>query len=612
MDGYSSLRERAHSFLERAGAPQPPAAFLEAVFGARAGAPAAHELLARLLEQHLAQDGRFVRQDDGSWGLRTWAHQRAGLRATEYVAIHVQTTGPRPERHRISEVAAVRLREGRAAETFTSVVNPGRAIPRYAREYSGLSEERVERAPQLAEILDGLRAFVADAVPVGHNLPRHLAFLGYETAWHGRSPFACDGIDTVAVAARLFPRLKQPTLERLCRKLGVQPPGSRRALDVALALGRLWDRLVDLLMMEGLRSVGELLAWLGAPARGAIQAALEALPEAPGVYYLLSAANEVLYVGKARNLRRRVPAHFRQASAYLHGADGLPEQTAAITHERTGSEFEAVLLEAREIDLLRPRYNVQRAVRQRRPYIRVDQGPFPRAMAVPEVEADGALYFGPYRSATAVRELLDALHDVFHLASCRRALPPGPKRRPKPPCLRLGLGLCPAPCTGLLPVEAYAPNVAAALAFLREGPDAPEVQAFVSPPRRKTLPVHRPLDGTLAGADVVMAYPSVEPAHMELFFVRSGRLLHRERLPLDLPPDEAQLVRRIETVFARAPHAAHCIFPEELREVRVILRWLALHHGEPEIIPVLAPGDAACRVAEVLRRAGYPAAGAAG
>ncbi len=604
MDGYSSLRERAHSFLERAGTPQPPAAFLEAVFGARAGTPAAHELLVHLLEQHLAQDGRFVRQDDGSWSLRAWTRQRAGLRATTYVAIHVQTTGPRPERHRISEVAAIRLREGKPAETFTSVVNPGRAIPRYAREYSGLSEERVERAPQLADLLDDLRTFVADAVPVGHNLPRHLAFLGYETAWHGRSPFMCEGIDTVAVAARLFPRLKQPTVERLCRKLGVQPPGSRRALDVALALGRLWDRLLDLLTMEGLQSVGELLAWLGAPARGAIQAALEALPEAPGVYYLLSAANEVLYVGKARNLRRRVPAHFRQASAYLHGADGLPEQTAAITYERTGSEFAAVLLEAREIDRLRPRYNVQRVVRPRRPYIRVDQGPFPRATAAPEVEADGALYFGPYRSATAVRELLDALHDVFHLASCRRALPPNPTRRPKPPCIRLGLGLCPAPCTGLLPVEAYAPNVAAALAFLREGPDAPEVQAFLSPPQRKALPGHRPLDGTLAGTDVVMAYPSVEPEHAELFFVRSGRLLHQERLPLRPLPEVEQLAWRVGSVFSQAPRATQRISPEELRAVRVILRWLALHHGEPEIIAVLAPDDAACKVAAVLRRVG--------
>ncbi|MER3486517.1 MAG: hypothetical protein C4345_11660 [Chloroflexota bacterium] len=234
-------------------------------------------------------------------------------------------------------------------------------------------------------------------------------------------------------------------MERLCRKLGVQPPGSRRALDVALALGRLWDRLLDLLTMEGLQSVGELLRWLGAPARGAIQAALEALPAAPGVYYLLGTAGDVLYVGKARNLRRRVSAHFRQASAYLHGADGLPEQTAAIKYERTGSEFEAVLLEAREIDRLHPRYNVQRAVRQRRPYIRVDQGPFPRAAPAAEVEADGALYFGPYRSTTAVRELVDALHDVFHLASCRRALPPNQRRRPKPPCIRLGLGLCPAP-----------------------------------------------------------------------------------------------------------------------------------------------------------------------
>jgi|DewCreStandDraft_1066081.scaffolds.fasta_scaffold00369_8 DNA polymerase-3 subunit epsilon len=600
MDGYSHLRERVYNILEQAGTPQPATAFLEAVFGASAGAPAARELLARLLEEQLAQDSRFVRQADGRWGLRAWTLQESGLRAIEYVILHVQTTGPRPERHRISEVAAVRLREGRPAETFTTVVNPGRTIPRYAREYSGLSEERVEHAPQLAEILDELRAFVADALPVGHNLPRHLAFLSYETAWHGRSPFAGMGIDTVAVATRLFPRLKQPTVERLCRKLGVQPPGSRRALDIARALARAWDRLLDLLVMEGLHSVGELLAWLGTAPGRTLQTALESLPDAPGVYYLTDASGEVLYVGKARNLRRRVPAHFRQASAYLHGADGLPEQTAAITFQQTGSEFEALLLEAREIDRLQPRYNVQRVVRQRHPYIRVDRGPFPRAVPASEIYADGALYFGPYRSGAAVRELLEALHDVFHLASCRRTLPPRPQRRPKPPCIRLGMGLCPAPCTGLLPVEAYAPNVAAALAFLREGPDAPAVQAFLSPPQRMALPRHRPLDGTLAGADVVLVYPAAEPGHADLYFVRSGRLLHQERVARTQPLDHAHLAELIARVFAQAPLPRHHISPQELRDVRVILHWLAWHQGEPEIIPVSSPGEAACAVACAL------------
>lgn len=175
------------------------------------------------------------------------------------------------------------------------------------------------------------------------------------------------------------------------------------------------------------------------------------LPLTPGVYIYKDAAGRILYVGKARALRRRVLSYFRE--------EGLPAKTAAMLRHAatvetlsTTTEKEALLLEASLIKKHRPRYNIVLRDDKQYALFRVSaRNPFPRLEITRSVRRDGARYFGPFTSAAAARETWKLLHKAFPLRRCGdRAM-----RNRMRPCLYHHMGQCPAPCMGHVTPEAY-------------------------------------------------------------------------------------------------------------------------------------------------------------
>lgn len=177
------------------------------------------------------------------------------------------------------------------------------------------------------------------------------------------------------------------------------------------------------------------------------------IPTTPGVYLYRDKENQVIYVGKARNLRKRVLSYFRDKSALT------PKTAAMISHAvdletlSTTTEKEALLLEASLIKKYRPRYNI--LLRDDKQYVLFRIGketPYPRLEIVRRSAKDGARYFGPFTSGLAARETWRSIHRIFPLRRCTdRAF----KNRVRP-CLYAYLGKCLAPCTEAVPPEAYA------------------------------------------------------------------------------------------------------------------------------------------------------------
>ncbi len=193
------------------------------------------------------------------------------------------------------------------------------------------------------------------------------------------------------------------------------------------------------------------------------------IPATPGVYWYKDAQARIIYVGKARILRRRVMSYFR---------DDVPQKTAAMLRHAasietlsTTTEKEALLLEASLIKKHRPHYNI--VLRDDKQYVlfRLNaRAPFPRLEVVRKARRDGARYFGPFTSALAARETWKLLHRVFGLRRCTdRAM-----RNRVRPCLYHHIGQCPAPCTALVTPEAYQERVRQ-VADLLSGRDAPLV-----------------------------------------------------------------------------------------------------------------------------------------
>jgi excinuclease ABC subunit C len=180
---------------------------------------------------------------------------------------------------------------------------------------------------------------------------------------------------------------------------------------------------------------------------------LKALPRTPGVYLFRDGDGEVLYVGKARELRSRVRSYFRGDAGHSLKTRELVRRVADLETLVVGSEAEALILEANLIKEHQPRFNLQLRDDKKYPYIKVTvQEPFPRIWVTRNVKNDGARYFGPYTGVGALRQALDVIKRLYTVRSCRYRLP---QETPDRPCLDYHIGRCLAPCVGYQSQEDY-------------------------------------------------------------------------------------------------------------------------------------------------------------
>ena len=187
------------------------------------------------------------------------------------------------------------------------------------------------------------------------------------------------------------------------------------------------------------------------------------LPDSPGCYMMKDAGGTIIYVGKAVNLKNRVRSYFRDT---YH----TPKVAAMISHIDDfeillcETNLEALILECNLIKLHKPYYNILLKDDKHYPYLKINlKEPYPRLEICRRLEKDGARYFGPYIGANAVRQVIEAVRDVFPLRTCRQTLPP---KSPKRPCVNYDIGKCLAPCAGKCTEEAYREMIGGVLHFL--------------------------------------------------------------------------------------------------------------------------------------------------
>jgi DNA polymerase-3 subunit epsilon len=272
-----------------------------------------------------------------------------------YAIVDIETTGGYAANNAITEVAIV-LHDGiREVKRYETLVNPLMSIPRYVQALTGISDEMVEGAPRFEEIASFLHEWLKDAVFIAHNVNFDYSFLKHQLK-------ACDldlnsrKLCTVRLSRKVFPGAPGYSLGKICQYLGITIPNRHRAGGDADATVRLFERILQAGGLETVRgmlkvSSKEQYLPVNLPAEQ-----LDRLPEVPGVYYFHDQKGKVIYVGKASNLRRRVRSHFsnnkpgRQKQEFLRNI-------YSISHESTGTELIAFLLECVEIKRLWPAYN---------------------------------------------------------------------------------------------------------------------------------------------------------------------------------------------------------------------------------------------------------------
>ncbi|MEL7608502.1 MAG: excinuclease ABC subunit UvrC [Bacillota bacterium] len=193
---------------------------------------------------------------------------------------------------------------------------------------------------------------------------------------------------------------------------------------------------------------------------------LDLLPDAPGVYLMMDGRGEIIYVGKAVNLKNRVRQYFQSSRNHPAKVIAMVSHIEDFDYILTSNETEAFTLESNLIKQHRPRYNILLKDDKHFPYLRVDFGQdFPRVEVVRRVKPDGARYLGPYLSGIALRDAINAVREYFPIRHCKKDIHKAIARRERP-CLMFHIGKCAAPCSGSMTKEQYHALLHQVVAFL--------------------------------------------------------------------------------------------------------------------------------------------------
>lgn len=339
-------------------------------------------------------------------------------------------------------------------------------------------------------------------------------------------------------------------------------------------------------------------------ANGHITELLKTLPGKPGCYLMKDANGKIIYVGKAINLRNRVRSYFHDSADHAYKTRQMVSHIRDIETIIVGSELEALILEMNLIKEHRPFYNVRLKDDKRYPYIKVQwDEDFPRLIVTREMVNDGSRYFGPYTSVWAVHQTLDVLRKIFPYRTCARFITGKDPR----PCLYYELKLCMGVCIGAADEAVYREMIDDLCRFLegktdpvvarltREMSDASEalnyekaatirdqLQAIERVVERQKIISDNQID-----SDVIALARQDGEACVQIFFIRSGKLIGREYFILEGTEEEKEpaiLEEFIKQFYSQAAFIPkQVMLPAEIEEARIIKEWLNTKRGGDKV-----------------------------
>ncbi|TVQ92852.1 MAG: hypothetical protein EA393_03020 [Bacteroidetes bacterium] len=273
-----------------------------------------------------------------------------------YSIIDIETTGGNPYRDKITEIA-IYIHDGeKVIKEYRTLINPERHIPPFITRMTGISDEMVARAPKFYEVARDIVELTEGTVFVAHNASFDYNFVKSEFKNLGYY-YQRECLCTVKLSRKLIPGKKSYSLGRLCRELDIMIEDRHRAAGDAMATVKLFELLLEK------RNNGMLLETLGMdfnnnPINPAIdRQMIESLPTTTGVYYFLDEKNNIIYIGKSKNIRQRVISHLSRVTSKR--ALEMVGMISRIQYEITGSELLALLKESEEIKLHQPLFNRQ-------------------------------------------------------------------------------------------------------------------------------------------------------------------------------------------------------------------------------------------------------------
>ncbi len=346
--------------------------------------------------------------------------------------------------------------------------------------------------------------------------------------------------------------------------------------------------------------------------RNSIFNQLNQLPTKSGVYLLKDAEGNILYVGKAANLRHRLRSYFSTGQRLSPKLQRMVARVNDLDFFITTSEQEALILELNLIKRHRPRYNVRLKDDKTFPYLKIDPNEdWPRVFITRRLEQDGGHYFGPFASAKSIRQTMKIIKRIFPFRTCSKPITGTDSR----PCLWYYIGSCLAPCIGVVSKEEYAEVIRQVILFL-EGKQEGVVQELESKMeeasealefekaallRDQIQAIHKVIEGqriatTVRGEQDVIAFAEdKDRAYVQVFFIRDGKMIGRESFVLQgtrLEEPQQIMTSFIKQFYDSAPYIPPLLLLQHPVEDKVVIEdWLRSKRGDRVSIQVPRRGN---------------------
>ncbi len=271
----------------------------------------------------------------------------------QYAIIDIEATGGSPKRDKITEIAIFLYDGTQVIDQFSTLINPGIKIPPFITRLTGITNKMVATAPSYGEVAERILEITKDAVFVAHNVQFDYAYVKAEFKRLGIS-FRREKLCTIVLAKRIFPNMDSYSLGNICEDLDILLEDRHRATGDAAATVKLFEKLLHKDTENFLYdSMVEVSAYQNLPPH-LPATVLDGLPEETGIYFFHDKDNSVNYISRSNDIRRRIFQHFKGKSTRYWK---MLMHTYDISHEETGSDLIAQLLEIHEIKRLRPRFN---------------------------------------------------------------------------------------------------------------------------------------------------------------------------------------------------------------------------------------------------------------
>jgi len=344
---------------------------------------------------------------------------------SEFTVLDFETTGTSAKNARVIEVGLVKVKNLKVKDTYSTLIDPETDIPFFITELTGITNSLVNDAPTFAQIARELEDFIGDSVLTAHNLPFDLSFLKsefqrVEIPFEER-PMLC----TLKLARRLYPQLPSKSLSAMTKHFRLRNKKAHRALGDAMVTAKILIKMIDHMKDEfHCTSVSDVISFQGImPGTGfrilkkKLAEDFQNVPDRPGIYFFKDRNDKIIYIGKAKSLKKRVNSYF--VSYAPSKAKKIVRKASRLGFQTTNTELTALLAEAILIKQHNPELNLQLKKYPVQLFIKSTlESKAPMIIPSSNFDFDGNDYFGPYPNRETVSALVEIVQRTFKLREC--------------------------------------------------------------------------------------------------------------------------------------------------------------------------------------------------